>query len=95
MDESSFTEHPNNPLECGCIPLVLKTAENELWFRWVSEKIPLVALGSWDDGLRIMMNLLSNPARLELYRERVLTGWANWKRELEVAGQGWLSQSKC
>jgi len=82
-------------LECGCIPLVLKTAENELWFRWVSEKIPLVALGSWDDGLRIMMNLLSNPARLELYRERVLTGWANWKRELEVAGQGWLSQSKC
>ena len=77
-------------LESGCIPLVLKTAENEQWFRWVSEKIPLVALGNWDDGLRIMMNLLSNPARLELYRERVLTGWLDWVKELEGGAQKWL-----
>ena len=100
MQQSVFVPCPGgqNPetfrfyeaLQCGCIPLVLKTAENEQWFHWVSEKIPLVALKSWDDAARIMMTLAANPDRLAIYRERVLTGWANWLKELEEASRAWL-----
>jgi hypothetical protein len=78
-------------LENGSIPLVLKTPENEQWFQWVSEKIPIVSLNNWDDGLRIMVNLLSNKERLEIYRNKMMSGWKIWKQELELGVQNWLT----
>jgi len=80
-------------LECGCIPLVLKTAENKQWFEWVSQKIPILPLSNWDEATNLIMNLMSSPGRLELYRERLLSGWAKWLEELEVAGQKWLTSN--
>jgi len=100
MQQSIFVPCPGgqNPetfrfyeaLMCGCIPLVLRGPENEQWFQWVSEKIPLVSLSSWDDAARIMLSLTANPDRLAIYRERVLTGWANWLKELEDASRQWV-----
>ena len=77
-------------LESGCIPLVLKTDENEQWFKWVSDKIPLVALDYWSDASRIMISLLNSPDRLEIYREKILSGWANWVVELKDGVRKWL-----
>ena len=77
-------------LESGCIPLVLKTDENEQWFKWVSDKIPLVALDNWSDASRIMISLLNSPDRLEIYREKILSGWANWVVELKDGVRKWL-----
>jgi hypothetical protein len=75
---------------CCCIPLVLRGPENEQWFQWVSEKIPLVSLSTWEDASRIMTTLIENPDRLAIYRERVLTGWAKWLKELEDASRLWV-----
>jgi len=100
MQQSIFVPCPGgqNPetfrfyeaLMCGCIPLVLRGPENEQWFQWVSEKIPLVSLSSWEDAARIMTTLIENPDRLAVYRERVLTGWAKWLKELEDASRLWV-----
>jgi GR25 family glycosyltransferase involved in LPS biosynthesis len=77
-------------LEAGCIPLVVKTEENADWFKWVSDYIPLIANDSWEDALRIMMTLLSNPKRLEIYREQILNGWWYWAKDLKKQTQEWF-----
>ena len=77
-------------LQSGCIPLVIKTEENEEWFNWVSDKIPLVVLNNWTDALRIMSNLLNSPDRLRIYREKILTGWSDWTDDLKKAVKDWI-----
>jgi GR25 family glycosyltransferase involved in LPS biosynthesis len=77
-------------LEAGCIPVVLKTRQNEAWFRWVSERIPLVDMTTWEDAVRVMMQLLSNPERLEIYRNQVMNGWVSWTKELKEQAQRWF-----
>jgi len=77
-------------LQSGCIPLIIKTKENEEWFNWVSDKIPLVALDNWTDALRIMTGLLNSPDRLRIYKEKILTGWSDWTSDLKKAVKGWI-----
>lgn len=77
-------------LEAGCIPLIVKTEKNADWFKWVSGYIPLIANNTWEDALRIMFTLLSNPKRLELYREQILTGWWKWTQDLRRQGSEWV-----
>jgi hypothetical protein len=69
-------------LESGCIPLVLKTQENEEWFRWVSHKIPLLPITSWSDAVRLMTTLMTNQRRIEVYREELLKGWKRWVNDV-------------
>jgi Exostosin family len=77
-------------LQAGCIPLVVKTVENETWFRWVSERIPIVPLASWSEAPRIILTLMSRPEMLETYRETILRGWAAWRAELREQGRRWM-----
>ena len=77
-------------LEAGCIPLIVKTEKNAEWFKWVSDYIPLIANDSWEDALRVMFTLLSNPKRLEIYREQILRGWWSWVEDLKEQGREWL-----
>jgi hypothetical protein len=77
-------------LEAGCIPLIVKTEKNAIWFKWVSNYIPLIANDTWDDALRIMYTLLSNPRRLEVYRDEILKGWWKWTQDLKRESREWL-----
>ena len=77
-------------LECGCIPLVIKTEENEAWFRWISNKIPLLPITSWDDAVRLMMTLMSNQRRIEVYRDELSKGWSKWKKEVKGEVGAWM-----
>jgi len=69
-------------LEAGCIPLVIKTPENEAWFCWVSSKIPLLPIASWEDAVRLMTTLMMNQRRIEVYREELAKGWKKWVEEV-------------
>ena len=77
-------------LECGCIPLVLKTPENDAWFRWISNRIPLLPITNWEDAVRLMTTLMSNQRRIEVYREELLKGWSKWKEEVGVEVISWM-----
>jgi GR25 family glycosyltransferase involved in LPS biosynthesis len=76
-------------LECGCIPIVLKTVQNEVWFNWVSGHIPLLNIKTWEEAVRLMFTLLSKPETLEIYRGQILTRWVAWKEELKHQGRLW------
>jgi hypothetical protein len=76
-------------LECGCIPIVLKTAENEVWFNWVSGHIPLLNIKTWEEAVRLMTTLLVKPETLEIYRAQILKGWVTWKEQLKHQGRLW------
>ena len=69
-------------LENGCIPLVLKTQDNEEWFNWISNKIPLLPITSWSDAVRLMMTLMTNQRRIEVYRGELLKGWAQLVKDV-------------
>jgi len=69
-------------LESGCIPLVLKTQENEEWFRWISNRVPLLPITNWTDAVRLMSTLMTNQRRIEVYREELLKGWSKWKTDI-------------
>ena len=77
-------------LECGAIPLVIKTPENEAWFSWISNKIPLLPIRDWNDAVRLMMTLMSNQRRIEVYRDELLKGWSKWKAEVAKDVGGFL-----
>ena len=80
-------------LECGCIPIVLKTQQNEAWFTWVSGHIPLLNIRTWDEAVRMMITLLSKPDTLEIYRGQILKAWVTWKDALRHQGRLWLSSN--
>jgi len=77
-------------LEFGCIPLVVKTEKNAAWVDWVSEHMSLLPMASWEDAAKCMAHLLQNKELLEKYRDRLLTSWMAWKKELFAAGVEWL-----
>jgi len=77
-------------LEAGCIPLIVHTEANDVWFRWISNYIPLLDIKSWDNAVRNMVQLLSKPEMLEIYRTQILKGWITWSAKLKMQTQVWL-----
>jgi len=57
---------------------------------WVSEHMSLLPMASWEDAAKCMAHLLQNKELLEKYRDRLLTSWMAWKKELFAAGVEWL-----
>jgi len=100
MLDSIFVPCPdgNNPetfrfyeaLQCGCIPIVVKSKENEAWFKWVSKHIPLVNISSWEEAIRIMVSLLTKPETMEIYRNQILQSWLSWVANLQEQASRWL-----
>jgi hypothetical protein len=77
-------------LDAGCIPIVIHSERNDMWFRWISSHVPILDISSWDNALRNMYQLLSKPATLEIYRNEVLTAWVNWKNTLRTQTTSWF-----
>jgi hypothetical protein len=78
-------------LECGCIPLLVKTEKNAAWIDWITENIQVLPVDNWSDAASLMDDLMGSKPMLEAYREKVLTSWMNWKLKLrEEVGQ-WLA----
>ena len=77
-------------LDAGCIPIVIHTERNDMWFRWISSHVPLLDISSWDNAVRNMYQLVSKPDTLEIYRNQVLTSWASWKGILRKQTTAWL-----
>jgi GR25 family glycosyltransferase involved in LPS biosynthesis len=77
-------------LECGCVPLVVRTASNTQWLDWITKKIPLIAVPSWEAQVQFVRHLMTNKQLLEAYRENVLQGWIRWREELKRDVGVWL-----
>jgi hypothetical protein len=77
-------------LECGCIPLLVRTEKNADWVDWVSENTQILPVKSWEDAAQLMAHLLKNKTMLEAYRAKVLTAWLSWRKTLVQETKEWL-----
>ena len=76
-------------LECGCIPLLVKTDENTAWVSWVSGRLSIIPLKSWTDAKDFVGHLMQNREMLEVYRTKVLSSWIEWRKELQDEVKAW------
>ena len=70
-------------LECGCIPIVVRTEANSEWVDWVAENLQMFPLHSWSEASKFMEGLISNKTMLESYRTRVLIAWIQWRATIK------------
>ena len=77
-------------LDCGCIPLVVKTPKNAAWLDVVCENLQILPVNNWTDAANLMGHLLKNTHLLEGYRNKVLSSWTAWKKRLIEETKNWL-----
>jgi GR25 family glycosyltransferase involved in LPS biosynthesis len=70
-------------LECGCVPLLVRTDTNSLWVDWVTEHLQILALQSWEEAAKFIRDLMINKNMLESYRTKLLTSWMAWRTKLK------------
>jgi len=78
-------------LECGCLPLLVKTEANALWVDWVCENLQILPLASWEDARDLVTHLMKEKNMLEAYRNKVLQGWIHWRKTLQEEVKAWLT----
>ena len=77
-------------LECGCVPLLVRTEENEAWINWVVGKTKIIPMKSWADAKEFVKYIMANKEQLEGYRTAVLEAWVQWRDEIRREGVKWL-----
>ena len=66
-------------LESGAIPLVLRDAGDEVYWKWLTDHIPLVNTATAEDAKKLISYLMMNPGQRELYREGIIKKYNEWK----------------
>ena len=77
-------------LECGCIPLLVRTEANTAWINWVAAKVKIIPMKSWADARDFVNYIMGNKEQLEGYRNAVLGAWVQWREEVRTQGVKWL-----
>ena len=77
-------------LECGCVPLLVRTEANKAWINWIAEKTKVIPMNSWADARDFVKYIMGNKQQLEGYRAAVLGAWVQWREEVRQAGVKWL-----
>lgn len=67
-------------LELGAIPLYVRQEGDEMYFKKLTETIPVLSFGSWSDASAAIQYFLQNPDIMDKYRTNLLTGWSNTKQ---------------
>ena len=80
-------------LECGAIPLIVKTEKNAAFVEWLTENVSILTLSSWEENVKMMRHLLAEPKMAEVYREKMITSWLAWREQLMEEVGEWLRQS--
>jgi len=77
-------------LECGCIPLLVRTDTNASWVDWVCENLQILPLSSWADAKNLVEHLMREKQMLEAYRIKVLAAWMDWRLRLQADVKAWI-----
>lgn len=69
-------------LECGCIPLYVKTEGDDAYIQMLQEELGLLPVRSWEEATALVAHLMKEKQLLETYRNTLLTQWKVWKSKL-------------
>jgi GR25 family glycosyltransferase involved in LPS biosynthesis len=71
-------------LEHGAIPIYVREPGDTLYFTFISSKLPILSIPSWEQARGFIQNLLQNTPTFLQYRKTLLEKWLLWKQELVV-----------
>ena len=77
-------------LECGCIPLIVRTSNNAAWVDWISEHIQILPVSSWVEAAKLVEHLMHQKHLLESYRTKILMSWMSWRERLQKEMKEWI-----
>ena len=69
-------------LECGCIPLYVKSDNDEAYVEWLQNEIGLLPVSNWDEAANLVLNFMKEKEVMESYRNTLLIRWKTWKERL-------------
>ena len=69
-------------LECGCIPIYVKSPGDDLYVKMLQEELGLLPVAYWDQARVLIEHLMKERVLLETYRNTLLTQWKGWKSKL-------------
>ena len=69
-------------LECGCIPLYIKTPGDDLYVEWLQNEIGLLPISGWAEAAELVKHFLKEKEIMESYRNQLLIRWKTWKGKL-------------
>ena len=77
-------------LECGCIPIYVKSQNDTEYLKMLQEELGLLPVSSWEEANALIAHLWKEKILLETYRNSILTQWKVWKAKLsEKVRQVW------
>lgn len=90
--DSVFVPCPpgNNPetfrlyeaLECGCLPLYVKSEGDDAYIEWIQNELGLLPVSSWEEAKTLMEHFMKEKELMESYRNQLLIRWKTWKERL-------------
>lgn len=69
-------------LECGCVPILVREAGDEMFVKMITDNLPILPTKSWDEASLLMRQLYDDKKLLESYRLNILNAWRLWKLKL-------------
>jgi hypothetical protein len=69
-------------LECGCIPLYVKSENDNTYVEWLQNEIGLLPVSNWDEAAQLMNTFMREKEVMESYRNALLVRWKTWKERL-------------
>ena len=92
--DSIFVPCPpgNNPetfrlyeaLECGCIPLYVKSEGDTAYIDWIQNELGLLPVSNWEEAKHLIQHFLREKEIMESYRNQLLIRWRTWKQRLGI-----------
>ena len=71
-------------LECGCLPILVREPDNEAYIEYITNRLQLIVLSSWDEAPGLIAQLWNDKPTMEAYRNHVLTKWKQCKESLKA-----------
>ncbi len=71
-------------LEHGCVPLYVRQAGDDAYWSFLTAKLPIYAVPSWETAADTLKVLTENDMVLDMYRATLVGKWAEWKTELKT-----------
>jgi GR25 family glycosyltransferase involved in LPS biosynthesis len=92
--DSVFVPCPqgNNPetfrlyeaLECGCLPLYVKSEKDDEYIEWLQNELGLLPVSNWEEAKNLVNHFLKEKDIMETYRNQLLIRWKTWKERLGI-----------
>jgi GR25 family glycosyltransferase involved in LPS biosynthesis len=78
-------------LDFGCLPLIVRDTDNELYYNMLSEKLHLPIFSSWTEVRQMLGQFIDRKMDLDNIRRIVLAQWSVWKTQMKDNAEKFLS----